>query len=214
MLKRIGNFKIPEWWDCGWKRVSCNKKSCLLCGRILRDRRKHIERGEDPDSMKSAMEDAGGSLSEALRMIKKDAERLGIDITNLENIKEPPEPEKFSLYRKVAKWRNFVSEIVKHAEESDNLWLGTEAAADLLWYKNTLAAKTYRQLCNLWHMDNGDEYGDIDFKYTKYVLIECLKILKRSLNALALLASDQKGELMMAAGQMAKLESAILTVVK
>lgn len=190
--------------------MPCNKKSCVLCGRILRDRLKHIARDENPDDLKSVFEDVGGSLADALAMIKKDVKRLGIDITNIDNIKEPPEPKKFALYRKVSKWRDFVSEIAKRADESNEVWLDAEAAADLLWYNNTFASKTYRQLCNRWHMDNGDEYGEFDFKYTKYVLIECVKILRRSLNGLALLASNQKGELMMAAAQLTKLEPEIL----
>lgn len=212
MLKKVGDFRIPKWWECGWRREACNKKSCVLCGRILRDRKKHIARGEDPDDMKSVLEDVGGSFAEALAMIKKDAERLGIEITNIDDIKEPPEPKKFALYRRVAKWRNAVSEIAERAEASGELWIATEAAADVLWYKNTIAAKTYRQLCNRWHMTHGDEYGDVDYAYTKYVLGECVRILQKSLRELALLASSQKGELMMAAGQLAKLESDILSI--
>lgn len=151
----------------------------------------------------------GGSLSEALEMIKKDVKRSGIDITNIENIKEPPPPEKFVLYSKIVKWVNFISEIAYRAEMSHELWLETEAAADLLWYRNIFATKSYRQFCNRWHIDNGDDYGGVDFEYTKYVLAECSKILISSLNELLSLASGQKGELIMAAGQFAKLENGV-----
>lgn len=211
-LPKIKGFNIPKWWECGWRRVACGKKSCVLCGRILGDRQKHIERGEDPDDMKSVLEDVGGSLSEALAMIKQDARRMGIDIANIDNIKEPPRPDKFALYRRVAKWRGIVSEIIARAEESQSLWLFTEVAADLMWYKNIVAAKTYRQLCNRWHIDHGDDYGEVDVVYTKYVLTECIRIMKKSLHELSLLASEQKAELMLAAGRLAKFESEILTI--
>ena len=211
-LIKINKFDIPKFWDCGWRRVACGKKNCLLCGKILRDRQKHIDRGEDPDDIKSVFEDVGGSLSEALAMIKKDAESKGIDITNIGGIKEPPRPGSFPLYRKVSKWRDRVEFISKEAIAAGSFWIETEAAADLLWYRNTLAAKTYWQLCNRWHMDNGDEYGDFDHEYTKYVLGECLLILKRSLRELAALMSEQKGELTLAAAYLYKLEKQILEI--
>jgi len=210
--KQMGNFKIPKWWECGWRRIACGKKSCILCGQILRDRQKHIERGDDPDDLKSVFEDAGNSLKEALGMIKKDAERLGIDITNIDDIQEPPEQGKFSLYRKISKWRNFVEEILSDAYDTGSLWIETEAAADLSWYKNILAAKTYRQLCNRWHLENGDEYGEVDYEYTGYVLGECFEILKKSLHMLALLASAQKAQLILAFRELSRLEKEVSNI--
>jgi hypothetical protein len=85
------------------------------------------------------------------------------------------------IYKKVAEWRNGLNDIADEAEISGAPWIYTEAAADLIWYKNTLAAKTYRQLCNRWHLNRGDQYGEFDHQYTKYVLTECLLILKRAL---------------------------------
>jgi len=210
-----GSFKMPKWMECTWRRVPCGKDNCPLCGRIKKNRQKHIDRGEDPDDLKSVFEDVGNNFKEALMMIKKDAERIGIDITNIDNtkgIKEPPAPKKFPLYRKVSRWRELIEEILKEASMSESLWLETEAADDLMWYRNTLAAKTYRQLCNHWEIENGDDYGDFDYKYTKYVLQECLKILKNSLAYLSLLNSGQKGEFILALNKLQLLESQILRI--
>jgi len=179
-----GEFEIPKWMECTWRRVPCGKDDCPICGGIKRDRQRHIERGEDPDSMESVFEDVGRNLKEALSMIEKDVERFGIDITNINNIKEPPEPESFPLYQKVRKWEKKVSKIGDEAELSGNYWIYTEAAADLFWYSRILVAKTYRQLCNRWHIKNGDDYGEFDHQYTAYVLGKCLEILKRSLKEL------------------------------
>lgn len=208
-LIKIDSFKVPNFWECGWRRIACGKKICIMCGKISRNRKKHTMKGENPDDLKFVLEDVGSSLAEALLAIKKDAERRGIDLTNIDDIKEPPRPHKFSLYRKVSNWRNEVSEIFESAEASGSLWIGTEAAADLAWYINTLAAKTYRQLCNQWHIKNGDDYGDFDYEYTKYVLAECVSILNRSLEKLALLSSEQKGDLLLAAAHLYKLEKQI-----
>lgn len=79
----IDDFKIPEWWDCAWRRVPCGRDECRMCGKIKQDRLRHIMKEEDPDDMKSVFEDVGNSLGGALAMIKQHAREMGIDITNI-----------------------------------------------------------------------------------------------------------------------------------
>lgn len=55
---------------------------------------------------------------------------------------------------------------------------------------NTLTAKVYRQLCNRWHMDQKDSYGEFDYTYTQHVLEVCLDILEKSLSQLSLSHPD------------------------
>jgi len=92
--KRKGEFEMPGWMECFWKRKSCGKKGCPVCGRIEKDHEKNIERGENPDEMKFALDDLGKHFKETLDLVKKDAEKMGIDITNIDDIQAPPEPEK------------------------------------------------------------------------------------------------------------------------
>jgi len=205
-----GKFKMPKWMECTWRRVPCGKDDCPICGRVKKDRQRHILKGEDPDSIHSALEDVGQSLKDALELIKKDCEAKGIELTNLDNIKEPPEPEKFPLYQEVKKWRDSVHVIANNP--TFEFWVYTEPAQDLLWYSNTLIAKTYRQLCNKWHIENGDEYGEFDYQYTDYVIKECLKILKKSLRELAKSNSTQKYELKSLLSGLLKLESQIIKI--
>ncbi|MDP2940146.1 MAG: hypothetical protein Q8O13_08725 [Candidatus Omnitrophota bacterium] len=202
-----GKFKMPKWMDCAWKRVSCEKDSCPICGRIKKDHQKHIERGEDADSIESAFEDIAGNFKETLELIKKDCETKGIELTNVDNIKEPPEPEKFPLYNRVNKWRNLVLNLEESLE--DDIYYHTEAAADLFWYVNILASKIYRQLTNKWEIKHGDKYGDVDYKYTGCVIKECLKILKKSLRDLSLFNLEQKVGLMLIHDKLLNLEKEI-----
>lgn len=211
-LVKVGSFGVPKFWECGWRRIPCGGKKCVLCGKIRRDRQRHIDNGEDPDDMRSVLEDVGGSLAEALIAIKKDAESKGIDITNIDGIQMPPRPGSFPLYRKVSAWWDSIDALVKEAVATESLWIETEAAADLFWYKDTLAAKTYRQLSNRWHMRQGDSYGEFDHVYTNYVLRECVGILKDSLRQLTLLRTDQKGQLALAAARLAVLEKNIMKI--
>jgi hypothetical protein len=148
-----------------------------------RDRERHLAQGEDPDSMETAIEDVGHSLKEALMIIKADALSKGIDISNIDDIQEPPPPEAFSLYVKIFNWRKQVFELLE-SEGNDTTWTESEAGQDLLWYSQTLCSKIYRQLCNRWHLDNGNDYGKEDMTYTGHVLKECLAILKESLAGL------------------------------
>lgn len=184
LIPEISGEKIPEWMDCAWRRVPCGKHTCPICGRIARQREKHIKEGKNPDSIETVFEDVGTELQEALAMIKKDAEQRGIDILNLDDIKEPPKALEFPLWWRVNKWGQEIFLFAKEAEKNGQFWLQTESAADLLWYGNTLAVKTHRQLCNRWHIEEKDGYGEFDLAYTAGVLKECLRILKESLTVL------------------------------
>lgn len=205
-------FKMPKWMDCAWRRVACERDNCPICGRVEKDRQRHIKKGEGPDDMKCVLEDVERNLKEALGMIKKDAERMGIDISNIDDIEEPPEPEKFPLYNKVGQWRKTILLIGETAENLDNFWLHTEAAADLFWYCNTIAAKTYRQLCNRWHLDHGDDYGEFDYEYTNCVLKECFRILKNALKVLAKNDTSLNKDLGLAFVELKNLEKEIMKI--
>lgn len=209
-LEEIGsadNFQMPKWMECTWRRVPCGKDDCPICGRIKRDRQRHIGQGEDPDDIKSVFEDVGQNFKEALEMIKKDCEARGIELTNIDNIKEPPEPETFPFYQDVKKWRDSVFTLADNPVFE--FWTHTEPAQDLFWYSNTLTAKVYRQLCNKWKIENGNEYGDFDYQYTKYVLEECLRIFKKSLRELIVNNQSQKESLNLIFTKLIELEKKI-----
>ena len=76
MKTKTAKFKMPKWMDCAWRRVACEKDSCPICGRINKDRKRHIEAGEDPDDIGMVFEDVGRTFKETLELIKKDAENL------------------------------------------------------------------------------------------------------------------------------------------
>jgi hypothetical protein len=213
-LGTSGDFKIPVWWDCVWRRVSCGKDECRMCGKIKQDRLRHIMKGENPDDIQSAFEDVGHSLGEALATIKQHAAEMGIDIANISEVEleEPPEPEKFPLYRHVEEWEKDVSAIMKDANLCGSTWLLTEAAADLGWYKNTLLAKTYRQLGNRWHLNRRDKYGEVDYEYMKYVLGECAKILEKALTELSVVGSQQNNGLQHSLNRLQELAKLILSI--
>lgn len=208
----LKDFKMPGFMDCTWRRVACEKFECKICNKIQGDRMRHLAKGEDPDDIKNVFEDVGKSLQEVLVMIKKDAKNLGINIENIDEgtLCEPPEPEEFPLYKKLKKWQKNVSKLVQDAENQVSALILTEAAADLIWYKNTILVKTYRQLSTRWALNRGEEYGEFDFKYTKYVLGGCLKILKKSLKELS--TSTEKREFKILLKEFIKIEKEIIAI--
>jgi hypothetical protein len=187
--------KVPKWMDCSWRRVVCWDKKCPICGRILKMREKHLQKGEDPDDMKAVLEDVGETFRETAAMVSNMAKKHNIDLENLdkEEIEIPPRAHAYPLYREVAKWR---TTLVKYIERSHgagyDAWIHTEDGADILWYMNTLSAKTYRQLCNRWHLEQGDEYGKFDYTYTKRVLSEIIDILVDALGRLGALEGKRR----------------------
>lgn len=179
------DFEMPGWMDCAWKRIPCGKDECKICGRIKRDRQRHVEAGEDPDDMKCVMEDVGRSFRETFILLEKDAKRLKIDLNKISDteFEEPPEIEKFPLCLELMAWHREILKIGMKPRHSRSAWIQSEAAWDLFWYANLLPIKTYRQFCSRWEMDRGDDV-EFDYKYTNRVLKESLKILKLSLNNL------------------------------
>ena len=200
---------MPPWMDCTWKRIPCGKNSCPICGTIKKNREEALARGKNPDDMEVVLDELGSTFRKMIKMIKADAKKHGIEISNIEDIKEPPEPEKFPLYRETEKWRKNVFAVL---HGTDDFWTQTEEAQDLFWYANILAAKTYRQLCNRWHIRQKDSYGGHDHEYTGRVLAEILEILEKSVSRLVPAGSSQKGKLMLIQAGLMGLKEKILKI--
>lgn len=178
---------MPAWMDCTWKRVSCGRDDCPMCGRINRDYDRHVENGEDPDDPQVMMEDVADALRETMVMIKKHAAEMDIDFSIIDDVEydQPPSPKTFLLYRSVMAWSEDLNKSINEAELNGAYWPYTEEAEDLNWYKNTLCSKVYRQLCNRWRMDRGEEFASVDYEYTHRVLHECCWLLCRALIKIA-----------------------------
>lgn len=214
----IDGFTIPKWWRCQWQRDGCGKDACRLCGRINRDRQKHVARGEDPDSPEAVFEDMAGAFHEVITMITNDAKRRGIDLTLIdtkqdEELRKPPEPDEFFLFRQVMRWRHKMSDIVAGVCQTDgDSWTKTEAAEDLSWYGNLLPAKVYRQLCSRWErVRDTAGYSEVDYQYTRYVIGQILVHLKAALASLTATATNPVLFMLLAA-QLNELEHDVATL--
>lgn len=207
-------FQMPAWQDCTWRRVPCNKADCPMCGRVQRQRQKHIERGEDPDTWEAAMQDVGETFKEVHGLLRKDAKRMGIDLDNLEEVEipEPPKAGTYPIYNKMMEWRKSVFSLAEEASEWGEAWLESEAGHDLTWYANLLPVKITRALSDKWEMENTDMDMEVDYDYTKYVIGECVKILQQALTTIRNLNPSQAVQFQLLHSQLVQMEEEIKSI--
>lgn len=203
--------KMPMWLDCAWKRLPCGKADCPVCGRLASHRAEHLDHGDDPQAVEEILNETRGSLEDSFNNLVKHMKHIGIGVP-ISKIKNPPPPSAFPLAREVAAWTESIHSTDWLARDNGALWPEMAAAADMLWYASMLQAKVYKQLCNKWYLDKGIQYGAFDYEYTKSVISQILNILQKSLQELGLLRIDEKGELLLAASALARLEEKIIKI--
>lgn len=76
---RIDDFDVPVWWDCVWRRVPCGADACRFCGRLNAQRKKHIDRGEDPDSYANTFVVKTARDVDNVRALEKGDEMVRVD---------------------------------------------------------------------------------------------------------------------------------------
>lgn len=207
-------INMSAWQDCAWRRIPCGRDECPICSRIREEREGHIARGEDPDSIESAIADVDNYFQENILTMNFNVNVKGVK-TGLGATKNsaitPPPPLDFILYNKALGWRDGIYRIADESDDTSSTWLFTEAGEDLLWYANTLLSKIYRQLANRWRMEKGEKV-DGEYDYTGRVLSECLQILKQALGDLSAMNITQKREFSIAGLFLSGLEKEILGI--
>lgn len=211
----IGNFKVPDWWDCQWRRTPCSRKDCKLCA--PQAARRQAAAGEGADALGVVMRDVNESMRRTMDLLKAEAAESGIDLDSLDDgvagLPAVPEPDQFELYNDLLDWYDDLMDVFHDAYSEEIAWAATDAAADVTWYASTLLAKTYRQLTTRWEFENAkDLASDVDYIYTHYVLEECLRILRRSLRELAFLPTDDQRTLRTAEILLAQFEPQLLQI--
>ena len=211
---KASGFKPPKWWECQWRRVPCGKDSCQLCGRINKQRKQHILKGEDPDSVESMLSDVHDSFAETLVMLRKGAKKFGIDLENLEDgeCEEPPDHKYNPICKRLMRFYKTVIKLGNQAQQGYQSWPKTEAGKDLLWYPSMILVKTNRQLDNRWEMGRGEEEAVIDMEYTGYVLRESILILKKALTKLISLRTHQMADFNFCFDELESLEKEIVKI--
>ncbi len=93
--------------------------------------------------------------------------------------KKTPKPEEFPFYFEVKNWIDDFISVSENSLNNSDFWIFTEEAADLFWYLNVLGQKVYSQLCNRYLIEKGEKRFS-EYDYDRYVLIESIRIIKKS----------------------------------
>jgi len=196
---RIAGVEIPEWWDCQWQRIPCNKKACFLCSK------QEVEEAWD------VIADARAVLEEvSVGALPVSQKRTAIG--ECAECHAPLKDSNHPMSRSVGKWADELFEVFMAGVVEDAWWLDTEAAAEVEWYAPVLLDKVGQQLeTNAWlSSDPRNQVAEADHGYTRYVFAECLLKLERSLRELALYDSGQKAEFALAIARLTRLKQRIL----
>ena len=150
--KQIDGFKIPDWWECQWRRIPCRGADCTFCDRF--QKLENLIREEDKDKELIEKDNEAKieqNFDDLRKVVRYQAKDLGIpeewllgggpEITegdfdedghliedpneDLDEYDMPPEPEKFLLYKIVRRWSRPVSPFIYTAEEKKKLWAKT-----------------------------------------------------------------------------------------
>jgi len=203
--EEINGFKIPKWWECQWRRIGCQKKSCPFCGRLQRLMRElpteGDESGDHPFRVLEYQAKDFGIPKEYLpqnyerEITEDDFDDEGKLISDIEDEGDDalPEPEKFLLYRRARWWFAPLGAYIAGAESKKEKWAESDAAQDLMWYGTMLSSKIYRQLCTRYEAahaareerKNVLEFSRIELGYTGYVLREIVSIIEKALKELS-----------------------------
>lgn len=204
---RLKNSSIPDWMDCVWRRVSCGKATCPICG----VQKTEPEDDASLDELWKSLESEENIKKDVLARISRKMRETGYAFEKIKTDRPRlPQPSEFSFYRKVRNWQRGVFDIISEAQDLGYLWPYSERAADLFWYANILLAKIYRQLVSRKAIEQDVPKHDPEYQYTQYVLGECVAEIKKSLHSLSCLHSEQKAELMLSLSRITRLEEDIL----
>lgn len=78
---------------------------CKICQEELEYQAKCKKEGKDPYDMKNVFQEIGDNLAKTMVLVRQEAERMGIDLENLDGeYEEPPRPNNNPIYKLVAKY--------------------------------------------------------------------------------------------------------------
>lgn len=178
-----------------------------MCGKI-----REIEEEAGEELFPAHEDDPRFDFGEALQAIEQDALTHGFDLGFPDEIQCPPRPKEFLLYRRVKSAGNRLDRLCK-ALLLENSTIGEEETfKDLQWYRYTMQAKAYRQLCNRWYLSQGNRHSDLDYAYTQFVLTELLAILETSLHDLRGKTQRHQHDIRTAIRHLSVLESELLNI--
>jgi len=142
---------------------------CRICNDEVQRLKLYKKAGKDPNDMKEVMKDIGDSLTHAMYLLHKDAERMGIDLNNLDDIdiEESPEPSTYPLFQDTFSYGKALDSLIKKLSNTpilasnENLFLLEKVIEVLSHARFYMLAKIGRAYSSKWEEDK-DPDDDLD----------------------------------------------------
>ncbi len=132
-----------------WCEKCDHTDQCQVYQKELDRSLKHLTEGKDPANMEVVIEDVQESLKELMELLQKEAQKLGIDLDEpLPELKAPPEPFTFPLYRLAYEFTKNSHKLLEHLREKDLLLINRaeKEIRELSWYHTLVSVKLARAL--------------------------------------------------------------------
>jgi len=130
-------------------------KFCKICKEEIVRIKKYEKEGKDPYDWKNVLNEVSDSLMQAMIMLDKEAERLGIDLTNNEDevVEEPPPPDTNPIYKLIRAYGDRIEKLINSFSvvpvEVDAQLL--ESVLDVFSHsRHFIVAKTARAFASRW----------------------------------------------------------------
>lgn len=161
---------------------------CKICKEDLQRREFYKKAGKDPNDWKYVFKDLTDDLVKVHKMLDKEAKRLGIDLNNLDDIEEAPEPETYTIFNLVKRYGNQVEKIIKHLQTvpiDADLSLIIKVVYALSHSRHYIIAKTGRALSSRWEEEKDPEDDLNDSKTSALFVYVAIERNSRALLALS-----------------------------
>lgn len=163
---------------------------CKICKAEVERLEMYKREGKNPYSWDNVFEDVAKNLALTMAMIKKDADRLGIDLDKpIEDYKESPEPKKYKIYRIVEKYGLRIEKTIKELEcvpVDTDISLLEQAINALSHSRFYILAKTARALIS--HFEERQDKRDMELRDSKTSAFLAYIAIERNSRAFAALA--------------------------
>jgi len=189
---------------------------CKICQEELDYLARCKKEGKDPYDMKNVFKEFGDNLAKTMILIREEAQRMGIDLNNLDDdYEKPPSAKKYPIYKLVTKYADHVEKTMNNISEvpiDADMELLKNAMDVFSHSRHYIIAKIARALSSRWYEEQDSEGDTEDYKTS--ALFAYMAIERNSRAALALSRHKPLSDLKQKYLRFAKLSIELTEIIK
>ena len=185
-------LKTPFNYCDRWCERCQFKHICRVFQREQKSKEAWIKQGKDPNSLDYVFETVRENLEETAKLLKKDAQKWGIDLDEIEDsdCQLLPEPEEFPLYNLAFKFSQKLEKLaddLRLVPEGADEYLILEGIKVISHYQSLIPPKVYRALISKAEEEEEKKMGIyvLDAETSAFIVIRGLLAVAEVLKNLA-----------------------------